>query len=195
MQATDDNLPVLLDLDWDGIDLTLRIDPDPLSQHGSAIQIVVLTLYGCRLEHQAFDTLINGIGKIIEYNLDQESQASSFQFFIDYWADEVAVTCQRWKETKVKVTPADLLARSKHIAAWYAASLERYAYLEQQHDALAKLIAALKTDIAQQQDRLHRKMPFFTETNPAKAETLKACIKIYERLAYLLEGTQTGDVR
>lgn len=171
----------------------LRLDPDPLAQHGSDIQMIVLTLYGCQLTQHAFDVLSDGVGKSFEYNINQEAQVSVFQFFINYWADEVEVQCQRWNETRVECTSADLLARSKHLAARYTASLKQYAQLEQHYDALTKLFDELKKDITQQQERLHKKLHFFAGTHPAKAETVKSNIKIYQRLAYLLEDAASGQ--
>ena len=132
---------------------------------------------------------------MIEHEVDHEDQVSVFSFLIDHWTDEIEVTCRRWEQTNTECTSADLLARSKHLAAWYAASLERYADLEQQRDALANLIDDLNKDVAQQQDRLYKKLQFFDQVNPVKAEAIKACIKLYERLAFMLEDRQTGGIR
>lgn len=182
----DKNLPVLLAVERSGSNLTLRLDTDSLAQQGDAACIVLFELSDCSNIEEAQRTLREGIGQVIYYDT-ASFEENELWIFIDYERLALMVICKHWHETTTHYIETDLISRSRHIAAWYAAQLKQHDNLDQQYRHLRNVVNMLEKDVEQQVDRLQRRLTFFQKVNPAKAESAKACIKVYKHVAALID--------
>ncbi len=180
MEAVNRNEAVVLGIVLDGSDLTIRIDRNGLAQSQfEGMPVINLVLHGCSDTVPAFDKLSVSMDKPLDYEIIECADGTTVLFWIDYRPDEIEIKCARVAEVASDYTTDDWKRKSIRLSRLYLASAntsELYQYM------YFLLRDSLRKRITREIEVSQRKINFFSQANPEKAELVKAHMKTYQQL-------------
>jgi hypothetical protein len=184
MEAVNRNEAVVLGIVLDGSDLTIRIDRNGLAQSQfEGIPVINLVLHGCSDVVPAFDKLSESIDKPLDYEIIERADGTTVLFWIDYHPDEIEIKCARVAEVASDYTTDDWKRKSVRLSRLYLASAntsELYQYM------YFLLRDSLRKRLSREIEVCQRKIDFFSQANPEKAEPIKAHMRAYQQLLALM---------
>lgn len=183
MSSVDQDAAILLGVSLTGDDLIVRIDKDTFGQEfGESGLVTQLELGKCKQAKIASDALTESLFDTIHYEIFSADQGGAIVFRPDF-ARPVDIECETITETRTDYLPDELRRKCSWLGDLYKTTENRYQDLANRYSALEE---GLQLEIAKVLDRLQRKIEFFSETRPEKADAMRKQADLLTRILTLM---------
>lgn len=177
----------------------VRLDRNRLAFGGDAAEktppVLTLTFAACGEPARTFAALREGIGSDLYYEVfDAEPRTSPTPLVvllgINYSVNEFETRCGSVHQAEFDYTVNDLKAERGWLRREYEATYQREQNIKRRYRLAT---SGLVGEIERELNRCARKLAFFAQTNPARAEAVRGEIKAYERVLTLIAHGQQND--
>ncbi|MEM8486319.1 MAG: hypothetical protein AAF564_12275 [Bacteroidota bacterium] len=176
-----DFLPVLSSVNLRGDDLVLRIDIDSAGKQGHDAKAQILELLNCPSPTESYKAIKNYVSELVEYELFEDEVEFSF----DYGWREVTVPCSSWSLKDSALNKDDLIVRSQSLSKNLESYARKYHAVDRDY---SRLRAKLRRDAEKEIESAKRKIDFFKDTHPSKAESIQKLVAFCRKVLKSLES-------
>jgi hypothetical protein len=173
---------ILLDAEFDGIEMSLRLDTNGLPRENTApLPITTIRLRGCVNSSRTWEALRDAADRQLHVEMIQgtEEDETTTVVLIDFYEDEYEILYGQIELESSEYTAEDLQRKCRRLREAYMRSEEERWATERRYDSL---VEQLNQSTTGEIDRCERKLPFFEQTHPQRAVETRGQIQAYQRV-------------